>query len=166
LADSNRSRGTVVDTQVGGVDLPVTLFSLAGLKMPWKMHGFDLTPLLLDPEAKWKHPAVMIHTARQFGSNTHRIPGNDAPEILFHPPNVGVPWHVMLSEGRYKYVRTLVEGETEELYDVISDPEELKNLAFDSNYKQVLLQYRKAMIKELKRTDAQFVDNMPGVAKH
>ena len=166
LADSNRSRGTVVDTQVGGVDLPVTLFSLAGLKMPWKMHGFDLTPLLLDPEAKWKHPAVMIHTARQFGSNTHRIPGNDAPEILFHPPNVGVPWYVMLSEGRYKYVRTLVEGETEELYDVISDPEELKNLVFDSNYKQVLLQYRKAMIKELKRTDVQFVDDMPGVAKH
>ena len=108
----------------------------------------------------------MIHTARQFGSNTHEIPTVDAPLILYHPPSVGVPWYVMLSQGRYKYVRTLIEGETEELYDVISDPDELNNLAFDSNYKKVLLNYRKAMIKELKRTDAKFVNNMPAVATH
>ncbi|QXD25070.1 sulfatase-like hydrolase/transferase [Opitutia bacterium ISCC 51] len=165
LANANRSRGTVVQTQVSGVDVPVTLFSLMGLDLPWKMHGHDLTPLLLDPEAKWNYPAVMIHTARQFGENTQRVPTLDEPLILYHPPTVGVPWYVMLSQGRYKYIRTLVEGEMEELYDVVSDPDELHNLAFDKSYRQVLLKYRKAMIKELKRTDAKFVNDMPSVAE-
>ena len=40
----------------------------------------------------------------------------------------GVPWYVMLAEGRYKYVRNLIEGEVEELYDMWKDPDELENL--------------------------------------
>ena len=107
----------------------------------------------------------MIHTARQFGENTHRVPTLDEPLILYHPPTVGVPWYVMLSQGRYKYIRTLVEGEMEELYDVVSDPDELNNLAFDKSYRKTLLSYRRATIKELKRTDAKFVNDMPAVAE-
>ena len=71
----------------------------------------------------------------------------------------------MLSQGRYKYIRTLVEGEMEELYDVVSDPDELNNLAFDKSYRKTLLSYRRATIKELKRTDAKFVNDMPAVAE-
>ena len=35
----------------------------------------------------------------------------------------------MVAEGRYKYIRNLIKGEMEELYDLQRDPEELVNLA-------------------------------------
>lgn len=56
--------------------------------------------------------------------------------------------------------------ETEELYDRVSDPKELRNLAWDQSYREILESYRSAAIVELRRTDAGFVDNMPAVADY
>lgn len=162
-ASKNLSRGTVVTEPVTAVDIPVTLFSLTGLKSPWKMHGYDLSPLLEEPDAPWGKPSMLVHTAKQYGSDTDTIPAKGHPD-LYHGP--GVPWYVLLSQGRYKYIRTLIEGETEELYDVISDPQELNNLALSANYKELLVVYRKTAIKELNRTGAGFVSNLPSVARH
>jgi len=38
----------ICETPVGGVDLVPTFFQFAGLELPWKMHGHDLSPLLMD----------------------------------------------------------------------------------------------------------------------
>ena len=103
---------------------------------------------------------MVVHTAKQFGENTDVIPPKDDPR-LYHGP--GVPWYVMTSVGRYKYIRTLVEGEPEELYDLISDPQEMKNLAADKKYASVLNRFRKLTVDELKRTDAKFAEKMPPV---
>ena len=67
----------------------------------------------------------------------------------------------MFSQGHYKYIRNLVDGEMEELYDLESDPDELKNLAFQMEQLTRLRSFRAAAIAELKRTDAPFVDNLP-----
>ncbi len=56
--------GAVCESPVSGVDLPPTFFRFANLPLPWKMHGHDLTPLLRDPKAKWKHPVLTTLTAR------------------------------------------------------------------------------------------------------
>ena len=154
------SRGTVVTEPVTAVDIPVTLFSLTETKSPWPMHGYDLTPLLKDPDADWDKPSLLVHTAKQFGTDTDVIPAIDDPK-LYHGP--GIPWYVLLSQGRYKYIRTLIEGETEELYDLVSDPQELKNLAPIPNYSDLLQNYRKTAVSELKRTGAGFVGNLPRV---
>lgn len=152
--------GRVVKQPVSGVDLPPTFFSQAGIPLPWKMHGFDLRPLFESRETKWNHAAMLVHTAKTYGSATDRIPPKGAP-ALYHGP--GVPWYIMLCEGRYKYVRNLVEGETEELYDLAADPDELKNLANDQDHADVLRSFRAATIAELRRTDAGLVENLPSV---
>jgi arylsulfatase A-like enzyme len=159
-AVAKKVAGKVVREPVSGVDIPPTLFAQAGLKLPWKMHGYDLSPLLTDRNSKWNHPAMVVHTAKSYGSKTHKVPKKDDPK-LYHGP--GVPWYVMIAEGRYKYIRTLVEGEVEELYDLRADPDELTNLAIDKKYKQQLEKYRAAAIKELERTDAEFRKDLPNV---
>lgn len=163
VASGHRSRGTVVTEPVTAVDIPVTLFSLTGLRSPWKMHGYDLTSLLKDPDTPWGKPSLLVHSAKQYGSDTNTIPPKGHPD-LYHGP--GIPWYVLLSQGRYKYIRTLIEGETEELYDVVSDPEEIRNLAQEKAYSNSLIEYRREAIKELKRTGAGFVNKLPSVAQH
>ncbi len=63
-------------------------------------------------------------------------------------------------DGQYKYVRYLVEGETEELYDLRNDPEELVNLAAKPEHAARLAALRQKAIDELRRTDAPFVDRL------
>lgn len=122
-------------------------------------------------------------TADKFGANCDTVP---APPGNRHKS--GVPWYVMIVEGRYKYVRTLEANEPEELYDLLADPEELTNLAFDPQHAATRLpphgpgghattnlafdpqhaatvkKLRAAAIAELKRTGAKMVDTLPPVA--
>jgi hypothetical protein len=104
---------------------------------------------------------MLVHTAKLYGSATNTIPGKD-DSALYHGP--GIPWYVMLARGNYKYVRTLVTGETEELYDISRDPAELINLAAEPKHQQRLRQMRQEAVEELRRTDAGFVDELPAVA--
>ena len=122
------------------------------------MHGQDLSPLLADPKAKRNTPAMLVHTGKIYGSATEEIPSAD-DERLYHGP--GVPWYVMLAEGQFKYVRNLIAGEVEELYDLKRDPEELKNLALQPRHAKRLKAYRQKAVEELRRTQAPFAASMP-----
>lgn len=153
--------GRVIESPVSGVDLPPTFFAQAGLELPWPMHGHDISPLFAKDQLPWKHPAMLVHTAKTYGSATDKIPPKDDP-ALYHGP--GIPWYVMLSEGRYKYIRNLVEGETEELYDILADPDELVNKAHDRGLEMTLKKFRALAIQELRRTGAGFVDHLPAFA--
>jgi arylsulfatase A-like enzyme len=155
---ARKTAGRVVTEPVSGVDLPPTFFAQAGLPLPWKMHGEDLSPLLDDPKAKRTAPAMLVHTGKMYGSATAKIPPADDP-MLYHGP--GVPWYVMIAEGRYKYVRNFIESEVEELYDLERDPEELKNLTLQPRHAKRLKAYRQKAIEELSRTQAPFLANMP-----
>ncbi len=155
---SRLPRGAVCGRPVSGPDLIPTFFNFAGIDLPWKMHGRDLTPLLQNPDRAWPHPALMALTGRSYGSATDVVPTDRATLA----PS-GVPWWVSLRQGRYKYIRTLVEGELEELYDLESDPEELTNLALDASQDLLLKRFRKATVAELRRTDAGFSDDLPAV---
>ncbi len=150
--------GGVVNEPVGGVDLPPTFFHYASLPLPWQMHGHNLAPVLKNPKKKWRHPTLTVMTGQNYGSATDVVPTED--NILL--ATAKVPWWVSLAEGDFKYIRTLVEGEVEELYDLKSDPQELVNLAMKPQYLSRLRAMRAATITELKRTDAGMVDNLPG----
>jgi len=149
-------QGAVCQTPVAGCDLIPTFFQFAGLQLPWEMHGHDLTPLLKKPDSTRPQPVLTIYTYDQFGSATTKMPARG-------DRHNGVPWWVSLRQGAYKYIRTLEEGEIEELYDLDKDPEELTNLALDAQHAQRLRQFREATLAELRRTKAALVDKLPAV---
>jgi len=148
------AKGKVCTHPVGGHDLIPTFFALAGIDLPWAMHGRDITPLLTDPKADWDHPVMLENTKYYYGADTvqDKRPGWN-----------GVPWWIFLRRGKYKYIRTLVANEIEELYDLEADPAELVNLALDPAYGKVVLSYRKQLLDELKRTGAAMADSLPAV---
>ena len=153
--------GKVCPTPVGGTDLPPTFFAFADLPLPWKMHGHDLTPLLNTPDRDWDHPVLTVLTGQKYGSDTDVVPTD--PETLY--ATAKVPWWVSLMEGRHKYIRTLVRGEVEELYDLENDPDELHNLALNPAYHDRVKEMRAATIAEMKRTDAGMANHLPPVAE-
>jgi len=150
--------GRVVEHPVAGVDLIPTFFSFAGIDLPWQMHGQDLTPLLKDPQSDWPHGALTAFTARSYGADTHRIPDDPAEHYLN-----GIPWYVSLRQGSFKYIRTLVQNEIEELYDIDSDPEELTNLALDPSHRSRLRRLRADTLAEMRRTQWELVDHLPAL---
>jgi len=68
---------------------------------------------------------------------------------------------VAIRYGKYKYIRTLVAGEMEEIYDLDADPQELKNLALRPENRALLTDLRARCVAELRRTGAPFVNAMP-----
>jgi arylsulfatase A-like enzyme len=149
--------GKVCKHPVNAPDLVDFFCRTAGVTVPWKTHGRDIRPLLANPETTdWKSPMLMTHTSRNYGAETDRIPTDEALTS-----SSGVPWYALLRDGRYKYVRNLVAGETEELYDLEADPEELSNLAGRADHLVRLRELRAKAIAELRRTEAKFVDRMP-----
>ena len=149
-------QGEVCRTPVGGVDLPPTFFRFAGVELPWEMHGHDLTPLLKSPESLWPHATLLPFTSDKFGADCDSVP---TPPGNRHKS--GVPWYLMLVEGRFKYIRTLEAGEPEELYDLQSDPEELVNLASNDAHLATVRKLRTAVLSELHRTRAKMVSTLP-----
>jgi len=154
------AEGKVCDAAVGGQDLAPTFFSFAGLALPWAMDGHDLTPLLREPAAAWPHPRLLAMTADRFGSDTAVVPKNWA-EL----PYGDMPWWLSLTEGRYKYIRTLIEGETEELYDRAVDPGESHNLAREAGNRERLMAMRERLLTEMRRAGAKMTDHLPAVAE-
>ena len=150
--------GKVCRIPVGGADIAPTFFSFAGLELPWPMHGHDLTPLLKKPDAPWGHTTMLPFTADKFGADCDVVP---LPPGNRH--KTGIPWYVMLAEGRLKYIRTLEANEPEELYDLLADPEELTNLALDAKHAETVKKLRAAAIAELQRTGAKMVNSLPPV---
>ncbi|MEM9646556.1 MAG: sulfatase/phosphatase domain-containing protein, partial [Planctomycetota bacterium] len=152
--------GKVCRHAVNAPDVVQLFCDTAGVKVPWKMHGRDIRPLLTDPEtASWNFPMLMTHTARSYGDDTFPIPTGEALTVTGN-----VPWYGLLRDGKYKYIRTFVAGETEELYDLDADPEELSNLAGNRNQQARLARLRAQLVDELTRTDAKFANALPPTA--
>ena len=149
----------VCPQSVGGPDLVMTFFDIAGIELPWKMHGHSILPLLRDPKAAWPHPLLFELTGHDFGSDTTKVLASGG-----HAEHNNVPWWVAIRQGTHKYIRNLAAGEIEELYDLAADPDELHNLAALPAQQELLVRLRQVAIDELRRTDAGFLDHLPPTA--
>ena len=155
--------GQVCEKPVGGADLVPTFFRAADLELPWKMHGRDITPLLEKPSGEnWESPLLLAHTGMSFGEDCDEVIDMNEDPIY---QKQQVPWWISLRTDRYKYIRNLIPGETEELYDMQEDPEELNNLAMKEENLEFVRKLRQEAIVELKKTDCAFAEKMPPVMR-
>jgi len=104
------------------VDLYPTLADFTGLTPPPGLQGFSLRPLLLNPTAKWDHPAF---------TQVQRPEG---------------PGHTVRTE-RWRYTQWVRGAQGEELYDQEKDPQELHNLAAVPEYAATVAQM-KALLQQ------------------
>lgn len=145
-------QGRVCEAPINGPDLIATFCALAGVKVPWSLHGRDLTPLLQNPEVAWPHPALFQHVGATYGREVAATL-RQRPETALY---AGVPWYVAIVQERFKFVHYLQPGNGEELYDLRADPEELRNLIQEPAHRSRVAALRAALASELTRTDAGF----------
>jgi arylsulfatase A-like enzyme len=109
--------GVAPDQMALNIDVAPTLLDLAGLKVPEGTQGRSLVPLMAGhPVNDWRTDFFYEH---HFGE--HR--------------EVPIPATEGVRELRWKYARwTSAEPIFEELFDLDSDPEELRNLANDEAF--------------------------------
>jgi arylsulfatase A-like enzyme len=131
-------------------DLVSTFFSLAGVRPPADLHGRDLTPLLKNPAAEWPHACLYEHTGEHFGSDVAKLLKDDPKRAIYQK----VPWYTAIVQGGWKYVRYLQPGVPDEVYDLNTDPNEMKNLAGAAAHAGRGAELRAALAAELTRTSA------------
>lgn len=126
------NQGTVLKQMALNVDIAPTILGLAGLDIPGAIQGRSLIPLLNGEKVKWR--------TEMFCENLYNHPA--------------IPQSEGIRTARWKYIRYRNHPDFEELYDLIGDPLEEKNLASDERYKEQLLELRERcdqMIKTLSK---------------
>jgi N-acetylglucosamine-6-sulfatase len=100
--------GTVVDQVVGNIDVGPTVLEAAGLKTPDYMDGKSFLPLPNHPEMDWRDAFLYVYYWEK-----------NFPQS---------PTQFALRTDRYKYITYYGLWDTDELYDLQKDPDELNNL--------------------------------------
>ena len=123
-------QGRSVSGLVSLIDLFPTLCDYAGIDRPATVSGHSLLPCLVDDKQTSPQPYVVSQWHTEWGFTIE--PGR------------------MIRSDRYKYTHYL-EGNGEELYDLIEDPGELKNLVDHPGFEETLNEHR-AILKEYTET--------------
>jgi arylsulfatase A-like enzyme len=119
---TGRLGGSTPSPPVLNIDIAPTLLDLAGVEVPATMQGRSLAPLLIgEPPADWREDFFVEH--------------------LFDHPQISK--HEGVRGERFKYARYFEQVPVfEELYDLLEDPLETRNLSGDPDYREVLEEMR------------------------
>jgi N-acetylglucosamine-6-sulfatase len=128
--------GTVRDELALNIDLAPTLLALAGAPVPGNMQGRSLVPLLKGDRPPWRDSFLIeYYSDRVF------------PRML----QMG---YKALRTGRWKYIHYLELEGMDELYDLKTDPYEMKNLVDQPGAKKALDEMKMEMERLLEETKA------------
>jgi arylsulfatase A-like enzyme len=123
------NRGLVRKELVLNVDLPATILDLAGARVPGAIQGRSLRPLLGRSRPAWR--------------------GEIFCEELWDNPDI--PRSECVRTERWKYIQYPWHPEYVELFDLVGDPDEKKNLAGDTRYARVLAELRQRCGRTIRR---------------
>jgi len=137
--------GTVRDEFALNIDLAPTLLELAGVAVPATMQGRSLVPLLQDGKPPWRHSFLIeYYTDKVF------------PRVLL------MGYRAVRTE-HWKYIHYLELAEMDELYDLKTDPYEMKNLIHQPGAAKALAEMKQEMEQLLEETLATPKNAMPEV---
>lgn len=117
-SEADATRGTVNDALVEAIDLlPTFVEAAGGAPKPHVLEGASLLPLICGRDVPWRKHAI----------SEYDYSGRHAQAILGQPPKDCRL--IMVHDGRWKYIHA--EGFRPMLYDLASDPQELRDLGED-----------------------------------
>jgi uncharacterized sulfatase len=121
----------VCDRVVELLDIYPTTLDLAGLPPAPHVEGSSLAPLLRQPDHDWPHPAYSRLPSQE------RLPGGAIITDEMRGSSV--------RDGRWNYIAWA--GGAAALFDLQSDPHQMKNLAADPEYATTLASMKKLLKK-------------------
>ncbi len=124
-------RASRCDAVVANIDLAPTLLDLAGVAIPEQMDGQSLRPLLSEPNADTPREALLY-------------------EYYWEPAFPQTPTTFALREGRYKLIQYHGIWDTDELYDLATDPDETRNLILEPEQQNRVQRMRRRLHERLR----------------
>jgi len=124
--------GSHNSAMVSNLDMAETLLEIAGVKVPGNMQGRSMVPVL-----KGKTPSDW---RKEHYYHYYEYPGSHM-----------VKRHYGMSTDRYKLIHYYYDIDEWELYDLLTDPEELKNVYHDPSYNAVRQDLHKRLEKLMKK---------------
>ncbi|MEM9367211.1 MAG: sulfatase [Planctomycetota bacterium] len=109
--------GKPIENVIGNIDVGPTILHAAGLEAPAYMDGQSFLDLPNDREQAWRDYFLYVYYWEKNFPQT--------------------PTQFALRGNRFKYITYYGLWDTDELYDLTSDPEEVKNLIHQPGYKSV-----------------------------
>jgi len=144
--------GSKIDRLVSFADFAPTILTLAGLKVPDYMEGNSFLGKSLTAERQYAYAVrgridESIEFIRSIRDKKYRYIRNYTPQRIYGQPNEYlfqarsiVSWQQSYKSGLLDPVQSAFwkRKPAEELYDVVSDPYNINNLASDPSYKSLL----------------------------
>lgn len=127
--------GTVRDEFALNIDIAPTLLSLAGISVPEAMQGRSLAPLLKGERVKWRDSFLIEYYS----------------DKVF--PRIYQMGYKAVRNRRWKYIHYLELEGMDELYDLKTDPYEMKNLINHPGAVKALAEMKNEMERLLKETN-------------
>ena len=129
--------GQVVEQVVANIDIAPTVFEAAGIKTPGYMDGLSFIPLGQGKDISWRDYFLYVYYWEK------NFP--QSPTVF------------ALRGDRYKYITYYGLWDTDELYDIRSDPGETKNLIADSKLKPVIREMEDKLYGMLAESGGMFI---------
>ena len=124
--------GLKISQMVQNIDIAPTILELAGLEAPEYMDGWSFLPLLQGKEISWRDVILYEYYWERNFPYTPTIHG--------------------IRTDRYKYIHYYGIWDTDEFYDLKSDPDEMHNLIDSPEHQKLVKEYNERMFELLKST--------------
>ncbi len=126
--------GTTLDQFVLSVDMAPTLLDLAGAPVPAKLHGKSVVPLLKGEKIPWRKAFLIEYFSDTTFPRMHKM-GYQA-----------------VRTDRWKYIRYTDQKGMDELYNLQTDPYEMKNRIDEPKAKTILQAMQMEIARLLRET--------------
>lgn len=161
--------GSVSGSLVSAVDIAPTLLSAAGIRVPKTMQGYSFLPLLADPGVVVRERVFAEHNWHDYPARERMVRTTRYKYIRnYYPELQATPPEDLLRSPTFRVMERLYAAGAlppqqanpliaprpiEELYDVASDPDELRNRVADPALRDVLEGLRRDLEEWERKTE-------------